>query len=312
MEIKEHKIVTSENICLNKVIYSQEYCDNLPKFSKGLSCLGWAYNEEENIGDYIENAIKLLEKVTDDYELIIVNDGSVDRTKDIVLEYSQCNLKIILVDNPGNQGVAYACSNAIKHASKEYLLWQTVDWSYDISKLRGFLDYMQLCDADVIAGVRRSPVKAVNHLHRLIAGVIKIFSIKHITKRSDTIGKALVSLINYLLIRLLFGVQLSDYQNVCIYRSKLAQGINVESSSSFINPELLFKSYWNGARICEVPISFIPRKKGDAKGTKLASIIRSVCDVFYYFFKFKICDKIINHSGNIIRLNDSMWEIKDE
>ena len=54
--------------------------------------------------------------------------------------------------------------------------------------------------------------------------------------------------------------------------------------SSFINPELLIKTHAQGARFLEVPIGFIPRQAGEAKGTKLRTIVRSVRDVFGNWF----------------------------
>ena len=59
-----------------------------------------------------------------------------------------------------------------------------------------------------------------------------LFRVEHITKRSDTIAKAIVSITNYLLIRLLFRVPLSDYQNVCIYPVRFLVEHPVEAKSS--------------------------------------------------------------------------------
>jgi glycosyltransferase involved in cell wall biosynthesis len=55
--------------------------------SRSLSMLGWALNEEESIGGYIERAGEFLRRVTDDYELIILDDSSTDRPWDIAFEY---------------------------------------------------------------------------------------------------------------------------------------------------------------------------------------------------------------------------------
>ena len=293
----------------NKTIqYSMEYCESLPKFGFGLSFVGWAYNEEENITEYLDRVMELLDKTVEDYEIIVVNDGSTDRTREIILEYSAINCKIKLVDNPGNMGVAYAARNAIMRANKKFVMWQTVDWSYDISHIRCFLDVLETRNMDVIAGVRRRPVEAVNKLHKLIVGILRLFGFQHITRRSDTLWKAFVSINNYMLIRILFGVPLSDYQNVCIYRTELIQSINPETNSSFVNPEYLFKAFWQGANIAEVPINFIPRQKGKAKGTKVSSIAASLRDIFFFYYHNIVIGRINRENkGTIIRLESDVW-----
>ena len=124
---------------------------------------------------------------------------------------------------------AYRVKRAIQRATKEYLFWQTIDWSYDISSLRQFLEHLKT--HDIVQGVRRKPVNVRLKFLKPIALVLKLFGIKHLTRRSDTVPKALVSVINYIVIRLLFQVPLSDFQNVTFYRTKWIQSIKIEAKS---------------------------------------------------------------------------------
>ena len=105
----------------------------------------------------------------------------------------------------------------------------------------------------------------------------------YLRSRSDNPRKALVSIINYLLIRLLYRMPLSDFQNVVFYPTTLVQSFQLEADSSFSGPEMMLKAYWRGARIVEVPIPFLPRQQGEAKGTRFAAIRASVRDVFKYW-----------------------------
>jgi hypothetical protein len=114
----------------------------------------------------------------------------------------------------------------------------------------------------------------------LLSHIPVIRSIYRIKSRSDNIRKAVVSLSNYYLLRLLYGVKFHDFQNITFYPTALAQSIDLVGKSSFVNPELLLKIHGKGARFLEVPIGFIPRQAGVAKGTKLRTVIRSVRDVF--------------------------------
>jgi glycosyltransferase involved in cell wall biosynthesis len=286
--------------------YTQAYCDSLPRFDRGLSWLCWAYNEERLIKPYLLRASAQLHRTVEDYEIVVVDDGSSDRTPIILKELTKRIPQLRIVTNETNCNVGYSCRRAIAAASKEYLMWQTVDWSYDIAMLRIFLALLKT--HDVVAGVRRAPVRKANQVHRLLLGVTKLFGVQHITRRSDTIQKALVSVSNYLLVRLLFRVPLSDYQNVCIYPTALIQQLEKEANSSFLNPELLIKAYWSGHSIVEVPISFIPRESGEGKGTRFKAIRASVTDIFRLWLKWVVLGKgPTRGAGKIRRLVPEEW-----
>jgi hypothetical protein len=286
--------------------FTQAFCDSLPPFDSGLSWLCWAYNEEAIIEEYVYRANALLQRTVTDYEIVVVDDGSTDGTPTLLEDLRRQIPQLRVITNETNRNVGYSCRRAIMEASKEYLIWQTVDWSYDVNLLRVFLEF--LGTHDVVAGVRRAPIQQVNRLHRVLLGLIRLFGVKHITRRSDTIKKALVSVTNYLLVRALFRVPLSDYQNVCIYSTAKVQGMEKEANSSFLNPELLIKAYWSGSSIVEVPISFIPRQAGQAKGTSLKAIRASVSDIFRLWFKWVVLRQGLPRGrGTVRRLVPEEW-----
>lgn len=288
--------------------YNSQLCNSLPKYDRGVSWLCWAYNEEEIVGEYLTRANELLSQTVEDYEIVIVDDCSTDGTNEIIREVMKNNPRVRLIRNRTNMNVGYSSKTAIKSARKEYLMWQTIDWSYDLSFLRLFLELLK--SYDVVAGVRREPVKAADKGMKPVLVFLRLFGIKHITRRSDTIPKAIISMFNYILIRCLFRVPLSDYQNVVFYPRKLIQSIAFESNSSFANPEGLIKSYWRGASIVEVPISFLPRQLGEAKGTRLKSIMKSVEDIFRLWFKWIILgQRGTVKKGYIRRLNPAEWDV---
>ncbi|HIJ60664.1 MAG TPA: glycosyltransferase family 2 protein [Nitrospirae bacterium] len=260
------------------------------RFDKSVSLLCWAYNEEDSIWEYLDRAASLLDACVEDYEIVLIDDGSTDKTYEIAKRFQEeKNPRLKIYQNECNLNVGISSRRAIQRATKEYLFWQTIDWCYDISRLREYLEYLK--HYDIVQGVRTEPVDVKIGFLKPVARLLKLFGIKHLIRRSDNLQKAFVSVVNYLVVRFFFRVPLSDFQNVTFYPTKWVQSIRYEAVSSFANPEGLIKSYWSGMSIKEVPISFIPRKEGVAKGTKIKSILNSIKDILRLWFKWVVLGK---------------------
>jgi hypothetical protein len=249
-----------------------------------LSMLGWALNEQESLGAYIDRAGAFLAALTDDYELILIDDGSTDRTWAIALEYQQTRPWLKPYKNDRNRGSGYNTKRAVSLATKDYVFWQTVDWAYDIRHLANALP--KLGAVDVLQGVRTNALS--------VDGMVD--------RRSDTAYKGLVSLVNYWLIRLLFRLPISDYQNVTVYPRQLIQSVSLESESSFTNPECLLKTWWRGARFLEVPVPFVKRQKGIGKGTRPRAVLAAIADILYWWSQWLLLRRRADRQrGSVIR-----------
>jgi glycosyltransferase involved in cell wall biosynthesis len=246
-----------------------------------LSMLGWALNEEQNIAGYIERAGRFLAALTDDYELIIIDDGSTDGTLAVARAYAESRPWLKIYANERNRGSGYNSKRAVGLATKDYLFWQTTDWAYDITRLGENLGY--LADYDVLQGVRLNTIS----LHGLL-------------RRSDNGLKALISITNYLLVRLLFRLPLHDYQNVTVYPRRLIQSVTLESESAFTNPECLLKVWWKGARIKEIPVPFLKRQLGLAKGTRPKVIWASIRDIFGWWWRWIVRGRRRDHGRGTV------------
>ena len=232
--------------------------------------LGWALNEERNIGRYIEQAEELLRQITDDFELIIVDDGSSDGTWKIAHGYQKTRPWLRLFKNERNRGPGYNIKLTVSHAQKDYLFWETVDWSYDVSCLPRMLPLLR--EFDILQGVR-----------------VRYGSLGELFRtRSDTPYKAGISLVNYLVIRLLFGLPVADYQNVTVYPRELVQRVTIETESAFTNPECLIKCWWLGASIKEIPVPFLKRQVGTATGTRPKAVAAALRDIFSWWLRWVV------------------------
>lgn len=252
-----------------------------------LSMLGWALNEEENIGGYIDRAGALLDSLTGDYELVLVDDGSTDRTWEIATEYARTRPWLRPFRNERNRGSGYNTKRAISLATKDYVFWQTVDWAYDISELTQSLPLLERYD--VLQGVRGNA---------LTLGTI-------VAHRSDNAYKGLVSYVNYRLIRVLFQLPISDYQNVTVYPRQLIQGVTLETESSFTNAECLLKTWWQGATFKEVHVPFVKRERGKGTGTRPKAIVAAIRDILKWWMRWVVLGRRGPHvSGRVVYVNE--------
>jgi glycosyltransferase involved in cell wall biosynthesis len=264
---------------------------SLGKFDRSVSLGAWAYNEELLVESFLTRAISLLDLTVHDWEIVFVDDGSTDRTPEILRDFAQSEPRLRVVRHPRNLNVGMAFRTALATASKEYFFSQTVDWSYDMSRLRVFLELLK--HFDVVQGIRPVPIRLLSHIP-----VVR--SIYRIQRRSDTLYKAVISLANYYILRILFGVRFHDFQNVTFYPTAMIHQIEMAGRTSFANPELLLKSYYRGAKFIEVPIRFIKRDLGAAKGTKIKAVTRSLADTARNWVSWGLRYRLKRHPPSVI------------
>lgn len=235
-----------------------------------MSLICYGYNEEESIADFFNKAVDTLRAVVADYEIVFIDDGSTDRTWEIAQGFARDNDHIRVYRNDRNRNVGYSFKRGVSLAEKEYLLWQTIDWSYDLSDLRIFLELLQ--HFGVVIGVRPVPTRRLAY----IPGVRTIYRAR---RRSDDLVRAMVSLANYYVLRILFGLNAEDFQNIQFHRTKVLQSFELRGESSFLAIEVMIRALSRGLDLIEVPIKFIPRTKGVSKGIRPAAIWASCRDI---------------------------------
>ncbi len=271
--------------------------NGLEKFERSVSLITYGFNEELAVQEFLENALKMLSEIAIEYEIVFIDDGSTDKTKQIVKTFSERHPEVRLFTNETNKGTGFSFKKAVKKAKNDFIFWQMVDWCYDLKNIRTFLELTN--HYDIVVGIRPSPVRLVSHIP-----VIK--SIFRIKSRADNFWRAVVSLGNYYIIKLLFGSNFHDYQNVHIYPRDILQNMKLAGESSFLSPEALMRAQSAGKTFIEVPIGFFPRRVGEAKGFSIKNVSMTMRDILKVWFswgwRFRL--KNITQGNNISRVSD--------
>ena len=235
-----------------------------------LSMVVPALNEEELLEEFIHKSVRDMSAVSDDFEIVLVDDGSTDRTLEIAHELAKGIPQLKIVDLGRNLGNGANVMVGFRHATKEIVFNNTVDAFFNTEDLAQILPHLDRFDS--VSGYRSD--LSANSLY----------------------GKIL-TLGNLTLIRLLFPLKLKAYQTVQFHRRSLFDDIEIEARSSFVSPELLIKAHATGRTIGEVQVVFHPRTKGTAKGGGLKHVVRTFRDIFRLWWKWVV----LRHPMTVIR-----------
>lgn len=216
---------------------------------KELSLFFPAYNEEANIEETVEKAIPVLKKVAQKYEIIIINDGSKDKTEEVADKLAKKYSFIRVITHNPNRGYGGAFKSGIYNSKYEWICFTDADGQFDFSEITKFIEKQNETGADLVIGT---------YLKRAV-GFMTIFTSK----------------VWELLVFLAFGLKVTDIDcGFKLFRKKIVDTIpklNAERGP-FINSEFLIHSKNNGFKIVEVPVHHYPRKAGAATGRQLKVI----------------------------------------
>lgn len=227
---------------------------------KGLSAFFPAYNEEGNVEKMCSSLKAVLPEVAEDYEIIIVNDGSRDKTKEIADRLAREEESIRAVHHDKNLGYGAAIRSGIKACRKEYLFFTDGDGQFDVSQLSQFLPLIS--NHDGVIGFR-------------------------LNRRDPWIRKLNAWAWNQL-VRLLFGLKVRDID--CAFKlfdRKVFEGMELESSGAMISTEILVKVQDRGFRLREAGVLHSPRLAGRQTGANPRVILRAFKELFRFYRQFK-------------------------
>jgi len=226
---------------------------NSPARVPGLSVFLPSHNEEANVERVVRGYLAALPKFADDYEVIVVDDGSRDRTGAIADRLASENPRVRVVHHEVNRGYGGAVISGIRAARMPYVLLSDGDGQFDpedIAKLIAFVP-----EYDVVAG-RRS-------------------------RRADNFVRKLNGKAWTLLVKMLLGVGISDIDcGFKLFKREFLERIELRARGAMISTELMARLAGLGAKVREVEVRHLPRLAGEQSGANFAVVARAFRELF--------------------------------
>lgn len=221
---------------------------------KSLSCFFPAYNEEANLPRLLDEVVSTLPRFAEQWEAVIVDDGSTDRTAAIVSEFSTAHPEVRLVRHEQNRGYGEALRTGFRSCTGDAVFFTDADLQFRLEDLERLVP--AFANADVVIGYR---IKRRDPWHRLfVAGVY------------------------HLVLRVVFRLDVHDVDCAFkLFRRPVVDAFadELRSRSAFISPELVIRSRRAGFRLVEVGVPHYPRVAGAAGGASAKVILRTIREI---------------------------------
>lgn len=236
----------------------------MSKLIKDLSVFFPSYNEEGQIKNTVLKAKKVLEQIADKWEILIVNDGSKDKTLSIAQDLSKNDKRIRVINHKVNRGYGASFKSGFYNSKYDWITFTDADGQFDFAEIAKFIKKQRETNADLVIGYYK--------------------------KRQVSKTKIITSRIWEILVFLFFGLKVHDIDcGFKLVSKKVISKINdLESErGAFISSEFLIKAKKNGFKIVEIPVTHYPRTTGIGTGRDLKVIINSFKDLFRLWRKLR-------------------------
>lgn len=231
---------------------------------KDLSIFLPTYNEGENLSKVIENVVSSASKYTDNWELLIVNDGSKDNTREIAEKLSDEDKRIRVINHAVNKGYGASLQSGFYNAKYQWISFIDSDGQFDFGEIKNFINKQKETHADAVIGYYK--------------------------KRRVSFFKIITSKIWEAVVFLFFGLKVKDIDcGFKLISKKIIENIpKLESErGAFVSSELLIKAKKKGFKIVEISVTHYPRVKGTGTGRNIKVIVKSFIDLFRLWRKLK-------------------------
>jgi glycosyltransferase involved in cell wall biosynthesis len=221
-----------------------------------------AYNDVGSIGKIIHTMAWLLPNLADDYEVVVVDDGSVDGTGALVDRLAREYPFLRAIHHGVNRGYGAALITGFANCSKELIFYTDGDGQYDVEELPRLLERLEP-GVEIVNGYKIS--------------------------RSDPRYRVLIGRIYQHLMRVLFRLEVRDVDcDFRLFRRGVFDRVQLTCDSGVICIEMMKKFQANGCRMLEVPVHHYARSHGDSQFFRFKHLRRVFLQLFSAWWKLVV------------------------
>lgn len=226
-----------------------------------------AFNDEVTIAQMVTDALAVLSTLTDDYEVLVIDDGSTDGTAAVADELARRLPCVRVVHHPENRGYGAALASGFRDVRKDLVFYTDGDGQYDVRELARLVPLM----TDGVAVVNGYKAARADARHRVVLG--------EIYKR---------------LARWLFRLPIRDVDcDFRLLRREAIQGIELESASGVVCTEMIYKLRRAGCRFAEVQVQHYPRRHGRSQFFTVRRVANTAFDFFALWTKLVLLRRVL-------------------
>jgi glycosyltransferase involved in cell wall biosynthesis len=230
--------------------------------AKGLSIFFPAYNDSGTIASLVITALRAARQLTPDHEVIVVNDGSADKTAEILDELAATYPQVRIVHHETNRGYGGALRSGFANATRELIFYTDGDAQYDPAEMELLWKRFDE-NVDLVNGYKIS--------------------------RSDPMHRIIIGRVYHHTVKILFGLTVRDVDcDFRMMRRTIFDKVQLEKNSGVICLEMMKKITDAGFRIAEVPVHHYHRAYGRSQFFNFGRLFRTAIDVFKLWFALVI------------------------
>lgn len=226
-----------------------------------ISFIIFCYNEQDTIREVFNDCLNVANVMCEEYEIILVNDGSTDSTGKICDDLSRENSNTKTISHPLNLGIGMALRSGYNAATKEFICAIPGDAQFDVHEL-----------------LVTKPFQT------------NVYYSFYRPQTNYTLYRKILNWANRLFNQHMLAVYLRDVNWIKVYRKEHLELTNPQLNSSLIESEICAKLYKSNIVPIEIPSNYLPRKGGQSKGGSWKTLRKAIAEttkLWWVVFNFK-------------------------
>ncbi len=221
------------------------------------------WNEEKNVENVVLSAIPILEKSAKKWEILMIDDGSQDNTKQVAEKLEKNHKFLKVISHSPNRGYGSALKEGFQNAQYETVVFADGDGQFDFSELHKFIEKINSCD--IVVGFRKKRRDRKIFKRLLLMNMLKIWDL------------------------ILFGFYFKDIDcGFKMFKKSALEAIGpLRSEGAMITTEILAKATKRKLKIKQVGVEHYPRQFGEQTGANIPVIVRAVLESFILWWDIK-------------------------